>query len=174
MTTCGPNKSWRLIHDGVSVISSFESDGMTDSSGLIFEAATEEECARMVVILGLIPIGETASGTVEQIKEAKISALREQCAASILGGYTSSALGAPYHYPAQVVDQVNLLGSIADSTLPGTDLSTFATLYACCDVTGVWAKRPHTAAQIQQVGRDAKAAVLAAQAVYDAAVKALG
>lgn len=36
------------------------------------------------------------------------------------------------------------------------------TLFWCADEAGVWAMRPHTATQIQQVGAEGKAAIVAA------------
>ena len=100
------------------------------------------------------------------------AALAAACSASIAAGFMSSALGAPYHYPATDVDQRNLLGSILASTLPGTPAG-WTTPFWCADAAGVWAFRQHTTAQIQQVGLDAKAAVVAAQTAYATAVAAL-
>lgn len=53
MPVVGPAKSWRLVHDGSTVISLFESEGLTESIHSIFEAATEEECESQIDLLGL-------------------------------------------------------------------------------------------------------------------------
>ena len=92
------------------------------------------------------------------------AALAAACAASILAGFDSPALGAPHHYPSGDTDQRNLLGSVIASVLPGVDAS-WTTPFWCADSAGTWAFRPHTATQIQQVGQAAKAAVVAAQAL---------
>lgn len=96
------------------------------------------------------------------VQAAKIAELTNACGAEILGGFTSSALGAPHTYPSTLVDQTNLMASVTASLYPNLPAD-WTTPFWCADAGGVWAKRPHTAAQIQQVGRDGKAAVIAAQ-----------
>lgn len=98
--------------------------------------------------------------TLGEIREAKIAEMSAECVASILSGFRSSALGAEHTYPAKPTDQTNLAGSILDSLIaaPGD----WATPFWCADAGGTWDFRMHTAAQIQQVGRDGKAAILAA------------
>lgn len=92
-------------------------------------------------------------------KERKVEALRAACQAAIYAGFTSSALGTPHLYPALDKDQANLSASVLASLLPGLPQD-WATPFWCAS-SGVWAFRMHSAAQIQQVGSDAKAAILA-------------
>lgn len=88
------------------------------------------------------------------------AALAAACGATIMGGFSSSALGAAYSYPSTPTDQANLAASVLDSMLNGS-APNWSTPFMCADASGTWARRPHTAAQIQQVGRDGKAFVLA-------------
>lgn len=88
--------------------------------------------------------------------------LKTSCAAALVGGYPSSALGAVYTYPSAITDQINMLGSVSASMLP--DLPTnWTTPFWCEDSSGNWAYQNHTAAQIQQVGADGKAWVVTNQ-----------
>ena len=95
-------------------------------------------------------------------QEAKLAALSQACAAQIVGGYTSSALGSPYTYPSTPTDQSNMTVSVLASLLPNLP-GNWATPFWCADSTGAWAMRQHPAAQIQQAGSDGKSAVTAAQ-----------
>lgn len=106
------------------------------------------------------PVAEFVPITVT--KDQLIAELTNKCRQAILSGFTSSALGSPMHYPYGPTDQTNLSGSVLASILPDT-LTDWVTPFWCEDSNGVWAFRMHTATQIQQVGRDAKDAVIAAQ-----------
>ncbi len=99
--------------------------------------------------------------TLDEIRAAKQLQMSEACAAHIVGGFLSSALGAPHLYPAKPTDQANLVASVTDSLLVGGDAG-WSTPFPCADAYGLWLFREHTVAQIQQVGRDGKAAILAA------------
>lgn len=99
--------------------------------------------------------------TVEEAQAQQIGRLSESCRAQIVSGFASSALGTEHHYPAQPTDQINLAGSVLDSLLPGL-AADWTTPFWCQDAAGLWALVPHTATQIQQVGRDGKAAIVAA------------
>lgn len=90
----------------------------------------------------------------------QISILSFACATAIVAGFTSSALGAAHTYPSKTTDQQNLSASVIASLMPGLT-SGWATPFWCEDVNGNWAWVNHTAAQIQQVGQDGKAAILA-------------
>ena len=48
-----PDKSWRLVHDGKSVIDRFECSGATESIYAVFVAKTEEEILTEIKKLGL-------------------------------------------------------------------------------------------------------------------------
>lgn len=100
---------------------------------------------------------------VVRMKADKVTELSTDCQAQIYAGFDSAALGASYHYPAKDKDQTNLSGSVVASLLP--NLATdWTTPFWCLDAAGNWAFMDHTAAQIQQVGVDAKAAILDALA----------
>lgn len=89
---------------------------------------------------------------------ARLAAIAGACSATILEGFASSALGAEHRYPAKLTDQSNLQASVLASLFPGL-ASDWTTPFWCQDATGTWAYRPHTAAQIQQVGTDGKNAI---------------
>lgn len=73
------------------------------------------------------------------------AALSNACAAQILAGFASSALGVAYTYASDAVSQRNILLA-AQSTKGG--------LLSCQDASGVWSRQPHTQAQAQQVLED--------------------
>ncbi len=52
-TTIGPEKSWRLVHNGTDVLVLMETSGYTTTINTVFEAATEEECLAEIARLGL-------------------------------------------------------------------------------------------------------------------------
>ena len=95
----------------------------------------------------------------DKVKTAKKEALRRTARAAIVGGFTSSALGTPHTYPSDETDQANLSSSVLASMLPGNP-NDWVTPFLCADAAGHWTYRNHTAAQIQQVGADGKAAIL--------------
>lgn len=100
--------------------------------------------------------------TLAEAQVAKIAELTDDCQATILGGYTSSALGAVYTYPSKPTDQQNMIASVLASLLPGVSAD-WTTPFWCADTSGNWAMRLHTPAQIQQVGADGKTHVQLAQ-----------
>lgn len=85
----------------------------------------------------------------------KLAELDSACAAAILAGFDSDALGQPHHYPAKPTDQSNLQASVLASLQPGLTAD-WTTPAWCQDAAGTWAYRDHTAAQIQQVGTAGK------------------
>jgi hypothetical protein len=109
------------------------------------------------------------ASTLAGARAAKIAELSAACKASIYAGFTSDALATGYTYPAKDTDQQNLASSVIDSLL-SDGAAGWATPFWCADPDGVWAFRMHTAAQIQQVGKDAKVAVLAAMSKNQALV----
>jgi len=78
--------------------------------------------------------------------------LSSSCAAAIVSGFQSSALGEPHTYPSTQNDQTNLIGSVA-AGVPVT--------FWCEDSTGAWSYAQHTADQIKQVLIDAATARMA-------------
>ena len=106
------------------------------------------------------PNAPTAAQLLAQAQATQIPIITQACAAAITSGFTSSALGSAHTYPSGLTDQANLAANVVSSLLPGLP-STWTTPQLCCDANGVWAYVAHTAAQIQQVGSDGKAAILA-------------
>ena len=95
----------------------------------------------------------------DKVREGKKAALREAARSAIVGGFTSSALGTPHTYPSNETDQANLIASVTASLYPALPAD-WTTPFLCANAAGVWDYRSHTAAQIQQVGSDGKAAIL--------------
>ncbi|WP_175948053.1 hypothetical protein [Burkholderia pyrrocinia] len=100
----------------------------------------------------------TAAEVLAQTQSAKIAEIDAACAAEIVAGFTSAALGQPYTYPAKSTDQQNLSSCVLSSLLPNLPVG-WQTDFWCADSAENWALRPHTAAQIQQVGVDGKTAI---------------
>lgn len=97
--------------------------------------------------------------TLDDARADKVAEMSAACATAILSGFKSSALGTEHLYPTKITDQINLAGSLLDSMLICPP--DWTTPFPCADTENVWARRPHTAEQIQQVGRECKAAVSA-------------
>lgn len=95
-------------------------------------------------------------------KRDKSRSILQACQLAIVSGFVSYALGKPYHYPSKVTDQQNLAASVLASYDPDNEPD-WTTPFWCSDAAGEWAFRPHTAAQIRKVGRDAKTAIIAYQ-----------
>jgi hypothetical protein len=57
-TTIGPEKSWRLVHNGIDVLALMETGGYTTTIHTLFEAATEAECLDEIARLSLNPLPE--------------------------------------------------------------------------------------------------------------------
>jgi hypothetical protein len=101
------------------------------------------------------------TGTLDQYRELKATAISDACRAHIERGFECTALGESYLYPAKAQDQANLVASVTDSLLVA-DEPEWTTPFWCADQAGVWEYRPHTAAEIQRVGREGKATIVAA------------
>lgn len=101
--------------------------------------------------------------TLDELKARKSAAISQACAEAITAGFPCDALGDGYTYPAKFTDQLNLAGSVLDSFMPNL-AADWSTSFWCADADGLWVMRSHNADEIQQVGRCAKAAVLACMA----------
>lgn len=75
----------------------------------------------------------------------KLEEISLACNRYIEGGFTSDALGADFRYSSELTDQINLTGLM---------LSDLDSGYPCYDDQQVKGFRPHTAAQLRQVGND--------------------
>lgn len=109
----------------------------------------------------LTTAGPSSAQQLANAQAAQVASLSAACQAQIYAGFQSSALGAVHTYPAKDKDQTNLSGSVVASLLPGLPAD-WTTPFWCQDSAGAWAFVPHSAAQIQQVGADGKAAIVAA------------
>lgn len=101
--------------------------------------------------------------TLDNLRARKSIAISQACADAITAGFPCDALGTGYTYPAKFTDQLNLAGSVLDSFMPNL-AADWSTSFWCADADGLWVMRPHSADEIQQVGRCAKAAVLTCMA----------
>ena len=97
-----------------------------------------------------------------QLMAAKIADLKAACEASCRSGWTSSALGVPYIYDTDKDrDQVTLT-ALAVAALQQIMLGNAEWTYdvTCTDaLSGIKAMRPHTAAQLAQVGTEIQAMI---------------
>ncbi|MPW17867.1 hypothetical protein GCT13_13205 [Paraburkholderia sp. CNPSo 3157] len=109
---------------------------------------------------GALVVAPPSARELADARTSQKAIVSQACQDEILAGFESSALGAPHSYPAKFTDQQNLNASVVASLLPGL-AADWTTPFWCADADGVWAYVPHTAAQIQQAGRDGKAAILA-------------
>ncbi|MDD2711281.1 MAG: hypothetical protein PHU77_00035 [Simplicispira sp.] len=73
--TLGPNKSWRLVHDGEVLLLLDEIEGITETTHSVFEAATRRECVAQAERLGLM----IPEGVVDQAEQMS---LQEQVVAA--------------------------------------------------------------------------------------------
>lgn len=135
-----------------------------------WDKATEQEIAALGFVEYLPP--EPEPPTLGERKAQMVAAAYARCQAAITYGFASDALGAPHTYPSQLTDQLNLMGSVTESLLPGL-AADWTTVFWCADTIGLWLMRDHDAAQIQQAGRDGKAHVLSCQMHLDGLVHAL-
>lgn len=97
--------------------------------------------------------------SLDEVKVSQVAVITAACAADIVGGFTSTALGESFTYPSSPTDQANLNAAASASRQPGLGES-WVTYFYCADAAGVWARRPHSAAEIQQVGMDGYNAIM--------------
>jgi len=97
----------------------------------------------------------------DALRALRIEQMSTACEQQIVAGFMCSALGERHLYPAKTKDQINLLGSIADASMAGSDPD-WRTQFWCADAGGAWEFRDHTVEQIQLVGKTGKRAILEA------------
>jgi hypothetical protein len=110
----------------------------------------------------LVFVTEADLPTLGQCRNRKAASLRAACQQQIRDGYISAALGAPHTYPANDVDQRNMIAAVTESLLP-TLPADWSTPFWCADAAGAWGMRDHTRVQIQCAAADSRSAVVAAQ-----------
>lgn len=108
-----------------------------------------------------IPVAVSVPLTLAGAQLAQIAQLSVDCQNAIFAGFDSAALGSTHHYPAKVQDQSNLAGSVLRSTLSAAQVAGWTTPFWCRDRAGAWSLAAHTVSQIQQVGDDGSAAIIA-------------
>jgi hypothetical protein len=99
------------------------------------------------------------SAEMPAVRALHVERMRVACEQQIVAGFMCAALGEAHLYPAKAQDQANLIASVTDSLMAGDDPD-WRTQFWCADATGTWEFRDHTVAQIQQVGKMGKAAIL--------------
>jgi len=108
------------------------------------------------------PPAPTAAKLLAQAQAAQIALVNKGCQTTILGGFTSSALGSARTYPSTDTDQRNLLSaSIASMGQPAG-----WTTSLWCAAGSVWSFAAHTAEQVRQINEDWLAFRVAAQQRY--------
>lgn len=130
--------------------------GLNDA-GMPADAVTISEALYMSVIAAPAPGTVRSHGpdglpfligyqmSPEIVYQQKYADINQACELAITSGFTSTALGEEFLYNSQVEDQLNLSGIIQ---------AAIDSPYACRDAQGVKAYRPHTAAQLREVGND--------------------
>lgn len=95
------------------------------------------------------------------VKGIKIKQLSDTCAQAILDGFISPALGSPFKYDAEDVDQINLLGAVTATSPSAENPTGTSMMYAVRPVVnGVYGAKYytlHTHAQLKQVVVDGAA-----------------
>lgn len=115
--------------------------------------------------LGTQPTIEQIQAALDSIqlsgyKQQQLSLITAASQTAQTTGFVSSALGSPYTYPSSPSDQANLTAVITGSMIPAQP-SGATYLFWCKNSAGFENFVSHTAAQIQQVGLDALAAIMA-------------
>jgi hypothetical protein len=147
----GANPLWNTIH--VAPLVGLAMPLYESAESWLIEAQQSELTGGAVVA--------DLSRSLQTAKDRRIAVLKDACRAQIAAGFQSDALGVAHLYPAKDLDQTNLVGSVVASLIAGADTA-WVTPFWCADAAGVWAFEMHTAGQIQQVGIDSKASILAA------------
>jgi hypothetical protein len=104
--------------------------------------------------------------TVDVARAAKLREVEVADAAAQIGGFPSSALGAPHTYPSDA-DALGKMQMAAIAALSGQSKPAWTAALRCVDADGVAAGRPHKAAQVHQVVGDFQAFSDALQAKRD-------
>src|SRR5271168_1945930 len=94
----------------------FETDVVVTETGGVYSFATAAGIALTNVPTTLVPYTIPAPTDAQLLSAAQtkqVATNTSAAATSIVSGYTSSALGAPYTYPSKTTDQINMLGSVS-------------------------------------------------------------
>lgn len=96
------------------------------------------------------PEASTMDLSLEEFKELKCRRLSSDCNATIIGGFTSNALGKVYHYDGGLEAQTNLIGALTLARQVQEDVPVTCTLVE----TGSKQPRPHSNTQLEGVFAD--------------------
>ncbi|GMG89679.1 hypothetical protein Cmtc_08990 [Cupriavidus sp. TKC] len=100
--------------------------------------------------------------TLPGAQAAQVAKISAACAAALVAGFASSALGAARTYPSQDTDQGNLFSAVlAAQEQPSTWVTSL-----WCASDGSWSLAPHDAEQVKQVNADWLAFRQSAQQKY--------
>jgi hypothetical protein len=152
---------YALVQNGV-VINVILWDGECDVD---FGDGIEAVAATAQVAIGFTYDGKTFTDpnapvlTLAEAQATQVAQNNLACHLAITAGFQSSALGQWYTYPSDLLNQQNLTASMVASLAPGIP-ATWVTPFMCGDSTGKWGMVYHTAAQIQKVHADSKAAIV--------------
>ncbi|KUZ99235.1 hypothetical protein [Burkholderia ubonensis] len=94
----------------------------------------------------------TAAEQLASVKASTIAALNAACQATILAGFTSSAIGSATFYPTTDTDQRNLQSSALAAAWNAGAADWHTSLW--CRHGDAWTYVAHTAQQVQQVNAD--------------------
>lgn len=98
---------------------------------------------------------------IETAKMQLSKIISDACRLTITSGFASSAVGEEVFYPYNQIDQQNLNNAMIVSMFESDP--EWLTPFWCKSPSGNWLHLNHTAAQIQQVGKDGKRHVTACQ-----------
>lgn len=105
----------------------------------------------MIDAIGPVPLNlaatKPASVILAESRDSAIAEINAACAAEIVGGFSSSALGSPHTYTCTLEDQANLLALIAGGA--GGN-------FTCVNAASVKARRPHTDAELRALLADGR------------------
>jgi hypothetical protein len=145
-------------------------DGMTNVIEL-----TDEQYGYAISMQGqwcvqngvLTSIVKTLAQQLVTAQQDQTGILGDACAAAIMAGFSSSALGSAFSYPLDLTSQSNLQAAVMRMGMPNAPATVN---FMCADSTGVWARRAHTPEQITQVALDGMTYVEAVLAKKDVLV----
>lgn len=102
--------------------------------------------------LNIIPKEDLDTACLAKTKEEVIKYLSDECEKAIIGGFESNALGSPYIYDSEQVDQINLLGAVS-ATVPTEEAPNGHSMYYACrdPITHIKDYQLHTHEQIKYV-----------------------
>lgn len=108
------------------------------------------------------PPAPTHTELLAEAKKAAVQRLKTACSTEIIGGIDHEL----YRYPTTRDDQADINGLFSRSKELGVSGEPYK--FMCADANGVWARRNHTAAQIQALGLAVSQHVIDAKNTLDA------